>query len=160
MSIYVVLAVITVVVIYFSATLAHKVYKAIAYVKRVLNDNASRQDSVKCYLDLVGDQELPPIVHLQLIINWLDRFSTTVTDRQKKRLDAAYNRLTALENTRYKTDLELRSHAADLNMIKRYLFDRGIGTVSVGHQTTLSDETNLRRRHRDKLIEFFFFFVV
>ncbi|VVC42993.1 Hypothetical protein CINCED_3A021541, partial [Cinara cedri] len=50
------------------------------------------------------------------------------------RLSAAFAKLAALDNLRYRTELEMRSHAMNLAVVKRYLFDRCIGMVSVGHQ--------------------------
>lgn len=108
--------------------------KRILYVIWLKNKIISQPDSVTSFLDLVDGHNLPPSVHLQLIINWLDKFKSKYTDQQKDRINKAYDRLVALENTRCKIDLQLRYHNMDLNMIKQFLYNKGIGTVSVGHQ--------------------------
>lgn len=125
---------------FFSAVLIRYVYKAIALVNRLSVETANRSDSIKSYLKLARDNGLSPDIHLQLIVNWLDTFKSTCTERQKKRLDSAYDRLVALVNLRNTIDLELRANVAGLAAAKRFLVHRGIGTVSAGLQVTEPDK--------------------
>lgn len=140
---HVVLAVI-VVATFFSAVLVRYAYKAVAFLNRLSVETENSSGSIKSYIKLAQENELPLDVQLQLIVNCVDSFKSTCTDRQKKRLDEAYDRLTTLENLRHSIDLEVQANVAGLAAIKRILVERGIGTVSTGLQVTEPDKVPVK----------------